>query len=227
MEESRNDLPLPCRVALAAADAGLAGSWFASLGQHADAERLLDDRPRRHDAPSTASSPTATRSTPATTARSPARPSTRRPRSTASTSPRCGTPTSRASAAPSRAPWPRTSTTTRSSPSARTCRPATTRVVTFEMCGNDGLQARSSFAGQSGTCNYAALDTAREQLHDLRRGGDGLHQRQRLRRHQAEDHLEPVLPGLRRRQRAEQLHRRDHRRDGQQAEHVPALDRRR
>lgn len=37
---------------------------------------------------------------------------------------------------------------------------AKTRVVTFEMCGNDGLQARSSFAGQSGTCNYAPLNTA-------------------------------------------------------------------
>ncbi|MEO8605279.1 MAG: SGNH/GDSL hydrolase family protein [bacterium] len=35
-----------------------------------------------------------------------------------------------------------------------------TRVVTFEMCGNDFLQARSNFAGQSGTCNYAVLDTA-------------------------------------------------------------------
>lgn len=35
-----------------------------------------------------------------------------------------------------------------------------TRVVTFEMCGNDGLQARSSFAGQSGTCNLGVLDTA-------------------------------------------------------------------
>jgi lysophospholipase L1-like esterase len=35
-----------------------------------------------------------------------------------------------------------------------------TRVVTFEMCGNDGLQARSSFAGQSGTCNYAPMNTA-------------------------------------------------------------------
>lgn len=35
-----------------------------------------------------------------------------------------------------------------------------TRVVTFEMCGNDGLQARSSFAGQSGTCNYGPLNTA-------------------------------------------------------------------
>jgi lysophospholipase L1-like esterase len=35
-----------------------------------------------------------------------------------------------------------------------------TRIVTFEMCGNDGLQARSSFAGQSGTCNYGVLDTA-------------------------------------------------------------------
>ncbi len=35
-----------------------------------------------------------------------------------------------------------------------------TRVVTFEMCGNDYLQARSNLSGQSGTCNYAVLDTA-------------------------------------------------------------------
>jgi len=34
------------------------------------------------------------------------------------------------------------------------------RVVTFEMCGNDGLQARSSFKGQTGTCNYGVMDTA-------------------------------------------------------------------
>jgi lysophospholipase L1-like esterase len=34
------------------------------------------------------------------------------------------------------------------------------RVVMFEMCGNDFLQARSSFAGQSGTCNYAPLNNA-------------------------------------------------------------------
>jgi len=37
---------------------------------------------------------------------------------------------------------------------------STTRVVTFEMCGNDGLQARSSFKSQTGTCNYAGMDTA-------------------------------------------------------------------
>ena len=35
-----------------------------------------------------------------------------------------------------------------------------TRVVTFEMCGNDGLQARSNFAGQSGTCNLTPLNNA-------------------------------------------------------------------
>ena len=35
-----------------------------------------------------------------------------------------------------------------------------TRIVTFEMCGNDGLQARSNFAGQTGTCNYGPMDTA-------------------------------------------------------------------
>ena len=35
-----------------------------------------------------------------------------------------------------------------------------TRVVEFEMCGNDGLQARSSFAGQTGTCNCGVMDSA-------------------------------------------------------------------
>jgi len=35
-----------------------------------------------------------------------------------------------------------------------------TRVVSFEMCGNDGLQARTSFKDQSGTCNYGVLNTA-------------------------------------------------------------------
>ncbi len=35
-----------------------------------------------------------------------------------------------------------------------------TRVVTFEMCGNDGLQARSSFKSQTGTCNDSVLTTA-------------------------------------------------------------------
>jgi lysophospholipase L1-like esterase len=37
---------------------------------------------------------------------------------------------------------------------------SSTRVVTIEMCGNDGLQARSSFKSQSGTCNYAGMDAA-------------------------------------------------------------------
>src|SRR5688572_24463399 len=35
-----------------------------------------------------------------------------------------------------------------------------TRVVTFEMCGNDGLQARASFKSQTGTCNYSGLTAA-------------------------------------------------------------------
>ena len=35
-----------------------------------------------------------------------------------------------------------------------------TRIVTFEMCGNDYLQARSNFNGQSGTCNYGPGNTA-------------------------------------------------------------------
>jgi lysophospholipase L1-like esterase len=35
-----------------------------------------------------------------------------------------------------------------------------TRVVTFEMCGNDGLQARTAFKGQTGTCDYSVLTKA-------------------------------------------------------------------
>ena len=35
-----------------------------------------------------------------------------------------------------------------------------TRVVTFEMCGNDGLQARSNFKGQTGTCDYSGMNNA-------------------------------------------------------------------
>lgn len=37
---------------------------------------------------------------------------------------------------------------------------ANTRVVVFEMCGNDYLQARSAFSSQTGTCSYSGLDTA-------------------------------------------------------------------
>jgi cysteine-rich repeat protein len=37
---------------------------------------------------------------------------------------------------------------------------ASTRIVTFEMCGNDYLQARSSFKSATGTCSYTGLDTA-------------------------------------------------------------------
>jgi lysophospholipase L1-like esterase len=35
-----------------------------------------------------------------------------------------------------------------------------TRVVTFEMCGNDFLQARSNFKGQTGVCNLGVITTA-------------------------------------------------------------------
>jgi len=35
-----------------------------------------------------------------------------------------------------------------------------TRVVMFEMCGNDYLQARSSFSGQSGSCDFSVGENA-------------------------------------------------------------------
>jgi hypothetical protein len=35
-----------------------------------------------------------------------------------------------------------------------------TRIVTFEMCGNDALQARDDFSGQGSDCDYSRLDNA-------------------------------------------------------------------
>jgi lysophospholipase L1-like esterase len=37
---------------------------------------------------------------------------------------------------------------------------SSTRAVTFEMCGNDGLQARTAFKKQTGTCDYSGMNTA-------------------------------------------------------------------
>ena len=37
---------------------------------------------------------------------------------------------------------------------------SSTRAVTFEMCGNDGLQARSAFKSQTGTCSYTGIESA-------------------------------------------------------------------
>src|SRR5688572_16515420 len=43
---------------------------------------------------------------------------------------------------------------------------STTCMVMFEMCGNDALQARSSFKAQTGTCNYGVLATAEKNCRD-------------------------------------------------------------
>ncbi|MGY4827786.1 SGNH/GDSL hydrolase family protein [Sphaerotilaceae bacterium SBD11-9] len=39
---------------------------------------------------------------------------------------------------------------------------SSTRVVAFEMCGNDGLQNRADFNSQTGTCSYTKLDSGTE-----------------------------------------------------------------
>jgi lysophospholipase L1-like esterase len=128
-----------------------------------------------------------------------------------------GTPTSKACAAPSRVRLPRTSTTTRSSQSVRTCRPANTRVVTFEMCGNDGLQARTAFKSQTGTCDYSGMTTPSTTAKPTWPRPWTTSTPTPTRR-QAEGHLQPVLPRLRRRQRAKQLQGRHHRRHRQPAD---------
>ena len=71
-----------------------------------------------------------------------------------------------------------------------------TRIVTFEMCGNDYLQARSQFAGQSGTCNYTGGNNALANCTNY----TGLAMNainQYATTATREDRVEPVLPGLR------------------------------
>jgi lysophospholipase L1-like esterase len=73
---------------------------------------------------------------------------------------------------------------------------SSTRVVTFEMCGNDGLQARSAFQGPDRHVQLRGDGRRGDHVQDLRRDGDGLHQRQRVPRDQGEGRLEPALPRL-------------------------------
>ena len=119
----------------------------------------------------------------------------------------------------------RTSTTTRSSPSARTCRRPTPASSPSRCAATTACRRAATSPARAGTCNYAPLDTALANCTTYQQLRDAVHQRQRLRGHDAEDRLEPLLPGLRRRQRAQQLQRPEHRPEGQQAEQVPALPR--
>jgi hypothetical protein len=58
---------------------------------------------------------------------------------------------------------------------------ANTRIVTFEMCGNDGLQARSSFSGRAAPATTAAR-TRRSATARRISQPRCVHQRQRVRR---------------------------------------------
>ena len=95
-----------------------------------------------------------------------------------------------------------------------------TRIVTFEMCGNDYLQARSQFNGQSGTCNYTGGNNALANCTNY----TGLAMNainQYATTATREDRVESVLPRLRERQREQQLRGLGDRAAGQQAEQQP------
>jgi hypothetical protein len=61
-------------------------------------------------------------------------------------------------------------------PINRTCRRPTRASSPFEMCGNDGLQARSNFAGQSWNVQLRVLDTALANCTNYPAAGDAVHQ---------------------------------------------------
>ena len=99
---------------------------------------------------------------------------------------------------------------------------SSTRVVTFEMCGNEGCRARSSFKSQTGTCNYASWTRRSTSCKTYQsRGGDGLYQRQCVCRHQDEVISNLYYPGYAP-TTSRLVQGRDHRRDGEPArDHVP------
>ena len=71
---------------------------------------------------------------------------------------------------------------------------SSTRVVTFEMCGNDGLQARSTFKSQTGTCNYAGMAAAVNSCKTYVAAAMDFINANAYAGTKAEDRLEPVLP---------------------------------
>ena len=79
------------------------------------------------------------------------------------------------SAAPSRAPRRTTSTTTRSSASARTCRPRTRASSPSRCAATTSCRRAATSPARRGTCNYGVIDTRAHQLHELpaaRHAGD-------------------------------------------------------
>jgi lysophospholipase L1-like esterase len=99
---------------------------------------------------------------------------------------------------------------------------ASTRAVTFEMCGNDGLQARTAFKKQTGTCNYSGMDAAVASCKTYVAAAMDYINANAYYGCEGQGDLQPALPRLQRRQRAEHLQGRHHRRHGQPARQVPA-----
>ena len=104
---------------------------------------------------------------------------------------------------------------------------SSTRVVTFEMCGNDGLQARSSFKSQTGHLQLRRLDTAVNNCKTYVAAAMDYINANAYAGTKLKIVSNLYYPGYARRQRAELLHGRRDRRDGQPAGHVPAAGRRR
>jgi hypothetical protein len=72
---------------------------------------------------------------------------------------------------------------------------ANTRIVTFEMCGNDGCKRARTSRARAAPATGAARHRA-DELHELHATGDAVHQRQREPEREAQGRIEPVLPGL-------------------------------
>ena len=133
-------LPGPARPAAA-------GRGWPRRRQHPEPERVVDDRPRRHHHQVPRGGLRRLDLRRLQRFHHQRREVTRRPPSTPNTWPRCGTPTSRACAARSPAPIASDVYNNKIVAERSWMQSTNTRVVTFELCGNDGLQARSALQG--------------------------------------------------------------------------------
>ena len=96
------------------------------------------------------------------------------------------------SAAPSRAPWPTTSTTTRSSPSARTCRRRTRASSPSRCAATTTCRRAAASPARAAPATTAPVDNALANCTNYTAAGDATHQPVRHHR-DAEDGLEPLL----------------------------------
>ena len=137
----------------------------------------------------------------------------------------CGTPTSRSSAAPSRARWRPTSTTTRSSPSARTCRPPTPASSRSRCAATTACRRAAASPARAAPATTAPLNTALANCTTYQQSAMQYINTNATRARKLKVVSNLYYPGYAADNALSSCTDSGDRAEGQQAEHVPALHR--